>query len=164
MASSPLHYSFAHTALPILALGNPAKLYRDLFASKGRDYLLEIWTGLGVRMGVEPPSNAIGLQYSTLSNECQVAVVSMPPPQESPEVHFMGIVFWTRKGLFRRQVTGVRYFTLELGAALLTSAPENHLCEWSGELPSPKHTNYGPVRQVKASTFVAAIRNVTATP
>ena len=44
-------YNFAHVALPILALGNPKKFYKDVSSENGKQYLINIWQDLAKKMG-----------------------------------------------------------------------------------------------------------------
>ena len=156
-----LHYNYAHTAMPILALGNPKKLYKDLSRGSCLKYLISIWKGLGTKMNAISPCEGIDLSKETLRENLEVFIIQMPKPQSVPEAFLVGIVFGVKKAFVRKEAASARYFTLELGANPTDSADEYHFCEWSGRVISLDHHNYGRLAGSDRSSFVDAIRRTT---
>jgi hypothetical protein len=153
-----LHYNFAHIAMPILALGNPKKLYKDLSKGAGLKYLVSIWEGLESRMHIRYPHEGLNLSKEVLSDELEAFIIQMPKPISVPEAFFLGIVFGVKKNFLKKQVTSVRYFTLELGQSPIDASMEYHFCEWSGRVISPEHQNYGQLESSDGSLFIGGIR------
>ncbi len=153
-----LHYNFAHVAMPILALGNPKKLYKDLSKGAGLKYLVSIWEGLEARINVRYPHDGLNLSKEALGDELEVFIIRLPKPKSVPEAFFLGIVFGVKKSFIKKEATSVRYFTVELGQSPLDSSTEYHFCEWSGRVISPDHHNYGQLEKAEMASFVEAIR------
>jgi hypothetical protein len=158
-----LHYNFAHIAMPILALGNPKKLYKDLSKGAGLKYLVSIWEGLESRMHVRHPHEGLNLSKEALGDELEAIIIRMPKPKSVPEAFFLGVVFGVKKSFLKKEVISIRYFTLELGKSPIDSSTEYHFCEWSGRVVSPDHHNYGQLESADRSLFVEAIRQITST-
>jgi hypothetical protein len=156
-----LHYNFAHIAMPILALGNPKKLYKDLSKGAGFKYLVSIWEGLESRMHVRYPHDGLNLSKEALGNGLEAFIIRMPKPKSVPEAFVLGIVFRVEKSFLKKEATSVSYFALELGESPLDSSTEYHFCEWSGRVISPDHHNYGQLENSDKSLFVEAIRQTT---
>ena len=153
-----LHYNFAHIAMPILALGNPKKLYKDLSKGAGLRYLVSIWEGLESRMNVRYPHERLNLSKEALGDELEAFIVRMPKPKSVPEAFFLGIVFGVKKSFLKKEAISVRYVTLELGESPIDHSTEYHFCEWAGSAFSPEHKNYGQLESADESLFVKAIR------
>ncbi|MDQ1592517.1 MAG: hypothetical protein QOG71_3144 [Pyrinomonadaceae bacterium] len=157
------HYNFAHIAMPILSLGNPKKLYKDLSKGAGLKYLVLIWEGLESRMNVKYPHDGLNLSKEASGDELEAFIIRMPRPKSVPEAFFLGVVFGVKKSFLKKEVTSVRYFTLELGESPIDASTQYHFCEWSGRVVSPDHHNYGQLESADSSLFVEAIRQTTST-
>lgn len=125
-------YSYAHMALPILALGNPKKFYRDVSSAGGKRYLVRMWEGLAGRMDVRQPHAGLDLTMRTLRTGVEVALIRMPRPTATPEAFYIGVAFQVKKRLLRTEALSARYFTLELGCGANGLEEEYHFCEWAG--------------------------------
>lgn len=90
--------------------------------------------------------------------ECDVAVITMPPPVAVTEAHFATVVFRPETRRFRPG-TGparLRYYTLELCCDHATDSKPTQLCEWAG----PSHFNHGVSPQPDVQSLLAAIERV----
>lgn len=156
-----LNYSFAHIGLPLIALGDPKSLLKNLTGPKANEYLGSLWEGLASRLGVDVPAVGPKRLHQVISPTCEAVFIQMPKPQASPEAFFVGIVFWTRKRLLRREISSVRYFTLELGP--IPTAPDYHLCEWTGRVPNLDHANFGTLPNASFDQFRDGISKLIGT-
>lgn len=149
-------YNYAHVALPILALGNPRKFYRDVSTRKGMQYLISIWQGLANKMRVHQLYEGLEVSLKTINPEVELIIIRMPKPIASPEAFYIGVAFKIQKQLLKSVAISSRYFTLELGRNLITQNEEYHFCEWVGAIEH-KHLNHGQLPNSDLQTFVQAI-------
>lgn len=159
-----LQYNYAHLALPILALGNPNKFYQDVSGAKGQQYLENIWQGLSNKMGIRQSPVGLAVSKIELSEAAEVLVIKMPKPAGVPEAFFAGVAFNIKKKFMGKEITAVRYFTLELGKNPFDGSEEYHFCEWVGSAIERKHENYGKLPDTKEQNFATAIKYVLQFP
>lgn len=156
VAGNSFFYNYAHVALPILALGNPKKFYRDASSRRGNQYLIRIWEGLANKMHVDQPYDGLDVTTKSLRPDTEIIIIRMPKPVASPEVFYIGIAFRIKKQFVKTEVISSRYFTLELGLNIITQNDEYHFCEWVGAIEH-KHLNYGRLPNSNVQIFMQAI-------
>jgi hypothetical protein len=154
--SKSLHYNFAHVALPILALGNPKKLYKDLARDGGLKYLISIWEGLERRMEVSYSHEGLETEKLNFGERYEAFIIKMPAPRNVPEAFFICIVFDVKKKFLSKEVSSVRYFTLEFGKSPFDDSPEYHFCEWYGGI-FPEHKNHGHFDALDKAMFMGVL-------
>lgn len=160
LTGSRFFYNYAHVALPILALGNPKKFYKDVSSAGGKQYLIHMWQGLAGRMGQSQPHQGLGLHMETLGPDTEIALIHMPVPTVRPEAFHIGIPFRIKKQFLRTEALSARYFTLELGYSPDGRTQEYHFCEWVGPGPHLQHCNYGRLPGADERAFVEAIKGM----
>ena len=156
------HYIFAHFALPLIALGNPRKTYKDLNGGGASAYLTGLWAGVGREVGESLPHGGLPVRKERLSERLEAFLIELPPPSVTPEAFFVAVVFTVRKRMLSTEALSSRYFTLELGRSQFSGLPEYFFCEWLEWFggTNPAHANHGTLPDEHLSTFLEAIRRV----
>lgn len=157
-----LNYIFAHRALPILALGNPKKLYRDLGGRGGQKYLSRFWKNVARKSGVQASHREPALSRHEIDASHHVDLIQMPDPENRLDAFFIGICYEFDADPESSHPRGSRYITLELGFHGVTLDRMYYVCEWIGVL-NPKHHNYGILDRVDWTLFLGAIRELIST-
>jgi len=162
------HYVFAHIVLRQLFFKNPSAFVTAL-TSRGTDIVKRLWDDVGEKIaedeGAEKKLPYWGLTCSThdLGSGTIAVVVSLPPPEEVPEAHFVGFVLRSPRnklvGLLGAGKPAARYITLEYGLSIKDGAKRTVLCEWRGD----NHLNMGDGPEATLSAFVQKIIEMTRT-
>lgn len=131
----------------------------------GVDFLRSHWNDIG-RKRLENDENAIampadGLHLSShvLRDRVDAMVMSLPPPQMTPDPFFVALVF-PPKGVMIRTAMGAatdapRFMTLELSNAKLP-----FVCEWSASGSGDKHSNFGEVCEPTLDAFLDGVSSL----
>ena len=135
------HYEFAHSALKLIAFGDPAVTRQWLDRGDALGRLWRLWETVGRRLPEDQRLNATGLALNRfgLGLHCCLYTVALPTPERTTEAHFVGIAI-TSGGSDGPQM---RYFTLEKGLSGPGDPPRTALCEWSCGESGIAHLNYG---------------------
>jgi hypothetical protein len=150
-------YAFAHTVLPVLALWNKQKFYNDAFSPGGKKYLTEIWNGTARRINVQTEQFDLGVQNIAFEDSTDALLITLPPPTTVGEAFRIAVVATLRNGFFRKTVTAIRYFTLELGNE---SAKEVFICEWTSPVPKPARVNHGKIVTPDPRLFLSRVKQI----
>ena len=151
-----LHYNFAHRILPNL-LENLQNQIHEVLSGPSKDaFLLDLWQRMETELGVQEPSDGLHCEELPLSNGQSVFVIHMPPPTQTPQALYVGIVFSISDGTHNTDNYSFQYFTLELGASLFSDEPAWMLGGWDGS----KHLNRGRLIDNQVETFRKAIEDV----
>ena len=161
LSNNSLKYNFAHIALPIVASGNPERLYNHLTDKNGEDYLISIFLGLAKKMGFHQVPPGLSLTKKRIIDDHEAFTIQLPKPNKSPEAFYVALVYLVNRKLFKKEVKSVRYFTLELGPNILNVSNDFFLCEWVGSyLQGRKHINHGQLSNAQKATFIEAIKEL----
>ncbi len=155
-----IQYNFAHKALPMLALWNPNKFYKDVFNKNGNRYLNEIWEGLSGRMEVTEFYSFPPVEVGKLSSGIDSCLITLPTPEDLLEAYYIAVTVSVEKKLFRKQVSALRYFTLGLSYDPESQNERYHVCEWQSPTPRPNRTNYGTIPLISKSLFIGIIEAI----
>lgn len=144
----PQYYNFAHIVLPEIFTRDSAKFMATM-RQNGVEFLRYVWKQVGEYENVEQPTEAveqIKLENRTLET-AYVTIITLPPPENPTEAHFVTAVFDPIQG-------ASRYFTLEHGQALENEPDARTVfCEWQDN----RHMNYGDGSKVDTQAFLALI-------
>ena len=155
-----VRYNFAHVALPILALGSPAKFYKNVSRASGSRYLRGLWAGLEGRMGVTEDSQGLAVTRMELSSRLDALLIRLPAPRQAREAFFLAVIYHMKRRLFKTEPVAVRYFTLELGLDVFDGRREFFVGEWSGSAIQPARKNHGRLPSENPEAFVARAKEL----
>ena len=154
------HYRFSHKLLPGLFHKNPLLFFEQMRSQQGQMYLLEFWESIAEDLDFDAQHivEATGLRITyKKEKDYGLLVISLPPPQESPEAYFIGL--WSSY-CDKHEGSPFRYFTLELGQDLeseddsLAHLPVTFFCEWTKE---GERLNYGNGSAPSIQKFIEEI-------
>lgn len=149
-------YIFAHVAVPIVALGDPGRLRRELSKKSGTKYLVKFWKGIEGKTGSKGNAAGLAVSKAASATDFDIFIITMPPPSAAAEAIFVGILFFLENRSVRNTLPRSRYFTLELYQDPATSQHSQMLCEWTGVI-SRRHLNYGHLADASEFAFRNAI-------
>jgi hypothetical protein len=153
-------YVFAHLMLPQVVHDDPEKARALLSGPEGGGFLAFLWHRVSERLPEEERAPPEGLRSSRHAepNGTVIVLVTMPPPQRSPEAYFAAVVFTPgpRKLLFFRHPPTVKYLTLELGHTM-GGETRTVLCGWSKD---GTHYNMGDGPPPESDAFLARVRGM----
>lgn len=156
-----LLYTYAHIALPIIALCNPKKFYNDISKRSGKEYLESILQGVARKRNEHQIPPGLSLSKRNLNGNIELYLIQLPKPRIVPEAFYISTVFDINKKFLSKEVKSIRYFTLELGKNIMTDDAEYHLCEWIGcRIQGQRHKNFGRLKNSNKDTFVNAIKSL----
>jgi hypothetical protein len=164
----PQHYVFGHIALRQMFFHNPPAFVAAL-ASRGEELLKQIWDDVGEKIdqaegeAVQLPSQGLACSTHDIGSGAVAVIVSLPPPTEPPEAHFVGLVLrppqTKPRGLLDTEKGIARYITLEHGINIIEGEERTVLCEWSGE----SHANMGDGPEATVPAFVHTLAEMVRT-
>jgi hypothetical protein len=164
----PHHYVFGHIVLRQLFFHNPPAFVAAL-ASRGEELVKQIWDDVGEKIeqaedeAVQLPSQGLACSTHDIGSGAVAVIVSLPPPEETPEAHFVGLVLRPPRkklwGLLGTEKEMARYITLEHGINIIEGGERTVLCEWSGE----SHLNMGNGPEATVSAFVHKLAEMART-
>lgn len=152
-----LNYNFSHIALPVIALWNGRKFYKTAFKGHAKSYLEGIYQGISAKMGGPKQHADIEIRRAELKGNVEVLLVCTPSPSVELDTFFVAIVASTRRKFFGMKLEWLRYFTLELGRELNSTARRYCVCEWKSPHPRPDRESYGAIPSPDIELFLRAI-------
>jgi len=150
-------YTFAHRALPMFALGNPGKFYKDLAGAGASRYLVSLWDGVCARLGRTKAHGGLPVTSYDASTGYEVYVIQLPPAAQAPDAIFVAVAFKCSTRFPSRKIDEVRYFTLELGEHPINLRAQYHVGEWTGRAPELKHVNHGQLAHIDLDEFLVVL-------
>ena len=180
--SQSVNFAFAHTVLPVLALWNKQKFYRDAFADDGKSYLTELWSKTATQVSTQAASANfplpdlslesmkrrlenrrnkhvdLGVHTAILDDMTEALQIVLPQPTRAGEPFSIAILASLQKRLFRKTVTEIRYFTLEP-----EDGPEGEslICEWKSPFPKPARVIHEKVTSRDPALFLSHVYRIT---
>jgi hypothetical protein len=148
----PHHYFFAHRALRDTFFESPHRFVRALLARKA-ELLHVIWDDVGewaednLGTAARLPSDGLALTIHQINPLTVALIISLPPPEQMVEAHFVGLILGPK-------VT--RFVTLERGRIVRSSRVRTVLCEWQGQ----KHANYGDGPEATVEAFARTLSDM----
>lgn len=163
------HYLFAHKRLPKLFHQNPLRLIEELRSDQAQEFLVDFWEAIADNLELDEEDQATSTGLNLISKEEKdygIIVISLPPPQASPEAYFIGL--WMSYSNDYKK-TPFRYFTLELENDLdeeddqfvhsQNIASQNAVfCEWT---ETGEHINYDKNPTPTVEKFIETIESLT---
>ena len=149
------HYAFAHREIPGVVFANPTAFLSVMARGEGDGFIRFLWDSAARSSGIPgEPATDIAVHVYRRPDGRILAVIDCPPPQESPEAHFVAVADVTEPG---SEGVAVRVFTLEASVDVMTNKPMTMLCEWTAQ---GIHANLGAGPPPDRQEFVSAIGRV----
>jgi len=155
--ASTVHCVYVQTALPVLALMNNKKFYKDAFGNNGKKYLTSIWRGVAARMGAVVETPCLQLQKITKNKQTEILHITLPQPKTSSEAFSVAFVASVQSGLFKKSVQGLRYFALEPSTE---NQDEAIIWELASPNPTPTREMQAIVASSDSSTFLSRLDEI----
>ena len=158
------HYIFGHQALRQIFFNHPHALLSALM-SRREELLKKIWDDIGEDFeegegnNVRLSSDGLTCSLHDIGADAMTIIVSLPPPEESPEAYLVGLVFRPPGDLPDSDKGIQRYITLELGMDLRGGEKRTVLCEWTAEM----HLNMGDGPEATVEAFARKLAEMVMT-
>ena len=145
-APNPVHYVFAHRALPQVVHHDAPGAFEILSGPEAPNMLGALWGEVAQRTGATAPEGLPRASVARIADR-SIVLIHMPPPAAPPEAHFLAIVVEGDAG---------RVFTLERGADL-GEGPGAVVGEWGKD---GAHFNYGTVGTPTLEDFLGKVQDL----
>ena len=143
------HYQFAHRFLPDVAQKQGAAMAAELAGPGARDTLLAMWNFVGEQVPPQQRVRPDGLAVDVrIHAPYFIVLFTLPPPQAITEAYFaalaVGIPASDGNEDDAAEVSLItRYFTLEYGVSIPSTARRTVLGEWAYQEAGIAHLNMG---------------------
>lgn len=154
---SSQHYVFAHRELPGLAFADPTRMLGILQGPDGLRFCSRAWERAGEQVHPQLRSSGEGLfvRCGKVAPDVLLATIALPPPRESPEAWFVGLVAQLPPDATTLDaVKQVRVITLEESHDYQRDVRCTMLCEWTAD---GTHHNHGDGPEAEEGAFVGAV-------
>ena len=152
--SREFYYYFPHVGLPSLFFEDGIRLYQMLNSEMPTIEIRQLWDTLARQL----KANVKDLPQcfiEKISKDRELIIIEISNPIEAQEVKYVCLVYVVKRLIFKREITPLRYFTLELAEPVQRKTL--YLCE---RINSTTHINYGEVKDNLRRTFIEAVQSV----